>query len=127
MYQKEEIVEKLGIQDWPEDKQNETVEVAIYRIGTAVTSELSEQQLTEYEAIINDNHNVINAWLDHNVPEYRGNPLYQEFEAAYNDDPEQNNPAKLFASAMWIQVNVPNVQALITSALEAYKQELTAA
>lgn len=124
MYQKEEIVAQLGIESWPEDKQNEAAEVAVYRIGRAVTENLDEQQLNEYEAIINDNHDVIDAWLDANVPDYKDSPVYQEIEAGYDEDPEKNNPAKLFASIAWVQKNVPNVDMIIASTLVAYKQEL---
>jgi hypothetical protein len=127
MYQKEEIVEQLGIETWPEDKKNEAVEIAIYRIGEAVNQSLSEQQSNEYQAIINDNQDVINAWLDANIPNYKDSPIYQEFETGYDEDPEKNNPAKLFASVAWIQMNVPNVNDLIAQALDAYKQELNTA
>lgn len=126
MYQRDDIIKQLGIQDWPEDKQNEAVEVAVVHLGAAVTDNLTEQQYNEYEAIVNDNHDVINAWLDENEPNYKDSPIYQSFEEGYDEDPEKNNPAKLFASVAWIQKNVPNVQELIATTLEAYKQELSA-
>lgn len=127
MYQRDELIEQLGIQSWPEDKQNEAIETATFRIGNAITEQLSEQQFNEYKAIVDDDHDVIDAWLERNVPDYKESPIYQEFEAGYDDDPEKNNPAKLFASMAWVQVNVPNVPELIANALEAYKQELSAA
>lgn len=126
MYQREDIIEKLGIETWPEDKQNEAVEVATHRIGAAVMEDISEQQFNEYEAIVNDSHDVINTWLESNVPDYKDSPVYQEFEAGYESDPEKNNPAKLFASLAWIQTNVPNINEVIDTTLAAYKQELAA-
>lgn len=126
MYQRDDIIKQLGIQDWPEEKQNEAVEVAVVHLGSAVTDNLTEQQYNEYEAIVNDDKAVIDAWLDANEPNYRDSPVYQSFEEGYDEDPEKNNPAKLFASVAWIQKNVPNVQDLIAKTLEAYKQELAA-
>jgi len=126
MYQREELVEQLGIQSWPEEKQNEVVEMAIFRIGEAITGELSEQQFNEYKAIVDDNHEVIDGWLEHNVPDYKESPIYQEFEEGYDEDPEKNNPAKLFASMAWVQMNVPNVPEVIAQTLDTYKKELTA-
>lgn len=124
MYDREQLIEQLGIQAWPEDKQDQAVEVAIYKIGEATTSQLTEQQFNEYQAIVDDDQSVIDSWLAANVPDYKDSPVYQELEAGYNEDPEKNNPAKLFASVAWIQVNVPNVQDLIAKALEEYRQEL---
>lgn len=126
MYEREQLIELLGIQAWPEEKQDEAVEVAVYKIGEATTSQLTEQQFNEYQAIVDDNHAVIDSWLATNVPDYKDSPVYQGLEAGYDEDPEKNNPAKLFASVAWIQLNVPNVQELIAKALDGYKQELAA-
>lgn len=126
MYQREQIIEQLGIQNWPADKQDQAVETATFRIGNAVTEQLSDQQFNEYQAIIDDNQPVIDAWLAQHAPNYKESPVYQEFEAGYEEDPEKNSPAKLFASIAWIQKNVPDVQNVIASTLEAYRQELAA-
>lgn len=127
MYQDEQIIEQLGIGDWPEEKQREILEIATVRFGNAITDSLTEQQLNEYKAIVDDNHEVIDAWLDQNVPDYKESPVYKEIAGGYDADPEKNNPAKLFASIAWIQVNVPNVQSIIAKALDEYKQELASA
>ncbi len=127
MYGRDQIIEKLGIQDWDEMQQNEAVEMATLRIGDAFIQGLSEAQLNEYEAIVNDHTQVIDAWLSQNVPDYKESPVYQEFEAGYEDDPEKNSPAKLFASIAWMQLNAPNAQPVIDAALAEYKQELQAA
>lgn len=124
MYQRDELIEQLGIQGWPEEKQNEAAEMAVFRIGEAITGELTEQQFNEYKAIVDDDHDVIDAWLNQNVPDYKESPLYQEFEAGYDEDPEKNNPAKLFASMVWVQVNVPHVSEVIARTLDTYKNEL---
>lgn len=127
MYQREDIIEQLGIQNWPADKQDEAVEAATHRIGSAVTDKLSEAQFNEYEAIVDNNQDVITAWLAKNVPDYKNSVMFQQFEEGYESDPEKNSPEKLFASVAWIQLNVPNVEALITGALDAYRQELAQA
>lgn len=127
MYQDEQIIEQLGIGDWPEEKQREVLEIATVRFGNAITDSLTEQQFNEYKAIVDDNQEVIDAWLDQNVPDYKESPVYKEIQGGYDADPEKNNPAKLFASIAWIQVNVPNVQDIIAKALDEYKQELASA
>jgi len=126
MQDEQYIIDTLGIAEWPEDQREPVVAEAIVRVGDAILEGVSEQQFNEYNAIVDDDKDVINAWLDQNVPDYRDNEAYKAIEAGYDEDPEKNNPAKIFASIAWIQVNVPNAQDRINKALEAYKQELNA-
>jgi hypothetical protein len=125
MYQTDDIIAKLAIQDWPQDKKDEAVERATFRIGQVMTEGLNEQQFNEYEAIVNDDQVIIDAWLDQNEPEYKSSPIYQSFEEGYDEDPESNSPTKLFATVAWIQKNVPDIESLIERALNDYKQELS--
>ena len=111
MFQTNKIIDQLGIKEWDDEKRSAALEEAVFRIGQAVTDDLTDQQFEEYEAIVNDNHDVIDAWLDTHVPDY-------------NDDPERNNPAKLFSSVAWIQENVPDFEARANRAVEEYRQEL---
>lgn len=120
------VAETLGIEDWPADKKEEAVVEGMLRAGGAITEGLSEEQDQEYTAIINDDHEVINQWLEQNVPDYKENPLYQMMANGTNDDPEHNNPAKLFATAAWFKINVPDAEERVEKALATYKQELAA-
>lgn len=122
----QQIIDALGIADWPEEKRKPAVIEATMRIGTALLGSLNEQQDNEYTAIINDDQAVIDAWLEQNVPDYKQNPAYQEMEATYESDPEHNNPAKLFATIAWMQTNIPDLQERIEKTLADYKQELAA-
>ncbi len=126
MQDEQYIIDTLEIGDWPEDKRGPAVVEATMRIGNAIVGSLSEQQYNEYKAIVDDNQEVINAWLDQNIPDYKENPAFKEIEAGYEADPEKNDPAKLFASLAWMQLNVPDIQERIAKTLEEYKQELAA-
>lgn len=125
MQDEQYIIDKLDANDWPEDKKGYAVLEATMRIGESLLQGLDEQRTSEYKAIVDDNHDVITAWLDRNVPDYKSNPVYQEIEAGYESDVEKNNPAKLFATIAWVQLNVPDLQERIDSVLQQYKQELT--
>lgn len=128
MYQSDEkIIEQLGIANLPADEQQRMIEEVQVRIGELVSENLTEQQLNEYQAIIDDDKEVIDAWLDLNVPDYKNSAAYQAFEEDYKDDPEFNNPAKLFASLAWIEFNVPNLEEVMQQGIDTYKQELSQA
>ena len=120
------IAKKLGIEDWDEDKKGEAVAEAMVRAGEAVLGDLSDAQNDEYTAIINDDHQVIDQWLEQNAQDYHNNPVYRSLAETVGQDPERNNPAKLFATMAWVQVNVPDAEERVQKALDAYKQEINA-
>ncbi len=119
----EYIIEKLSIEAFSKKEQNEMLDEVRMLIGDAVSDELTEQQLNEYEAIINANDEVIQPWLEQNVPDYKTNPVYQQFEDDYNSDPEHNDPAKLFATIAWIELNVPNRKEIADAVIKDYKKK----
>jgi hypothetical protein len=123
MYQDDQIIEQLGIAALPADERENILEEARTCIGEAISEQLSEQQVNEYEAIINDDRSVIDAWLQTNVPDYKNAAVYQSFAEGFEEDPEHNNPEKLFANLAWLQLNVPNIQELVSKGLETFKQE----
>ncbi|MGH7218672.1 MAG: DUF5663 domain-containing protein [Candidatus Microsaccharimonas sp.] len=125
MQDEQHIIDTLGIAAWSEDKREPAVIEATMRIGNALMDDLSEAQYNEYTAIVDNNQDVITAWLEKNVPDYKENPVYVSIEADYDTDPEKNDPAKIFASLAWIQLNVPDLESRIAKTLEAYKQELS--
>ena len=121
MIRDEELLEKIGAADAPEDEQRLLLEQLQTYIGEAISNTLSEQQLNEYQAIIDDDEDVIDAWLDAHVPDYKNAVLYQEFEQGTEQDPERNSPKKLFASLAWVEVHVPNLQAIIDEVVESFR------
>ncbi len=120
----EYIIEELGIADWDAEKREAAVVEATMRIGNTLVDSLTEQQYNEYQAIINDDQAVISAWLSQNVPDYKDNLVYQEIADNYEQDPEHNNPEKIFANLTWIQQTIPDLQERIAQTLAAYKEEL---
>jgi len=126
MYQDEQIIAQLGIEQLPEDEKEAIVAEAQGRIGEAVSEHLTDDQLAEYQAIIDGNDEVIAAWLEKNVPDYKNEAVYQSFAEEANSDPEHNDPAKLFASIAWVQLSVPQIQDVVAVSLDDFKQELSA-
>jgi hypothetical protein len=126
MNQDEQIITQLGIADLPDQEQEAIINEAELRIGEKVSEQLNNEQLSEYDSIINNDEHVIDSWLDQNVPFYEQEPAYQAFLEGVDDDPEKNNPKKLFATVAWVQLTVPNFQEVVTEVLETYKLERAA-
>jgi hypothetical protein len=123
MYQDEQIIEQLAIADLASDEKTAVINEAQVRIGEAVSEQLADEQLAEYQAIIDGNEQVITSWLEKNIPNYKNEAVYQSFEEGVELDPERNNPAKLYASIAWVQLTVPHIQDIVAKALDDFKQE----
>lgn len=122
MYTNDDIIEKLGLSHLSQAEQ-EAVLIKVHTlIGEAIVEHLTEQQYNEYEAIINANNSVIQSWLAQNVPEYKNSEVYEELEASYKDDPEHNDPAKIFANLAWVEKNVTNKQEIVDKVIADYQQ-----
>lgn len=123
MQQDEYILKELGGESFPAERQELILEQVRTLVGEAISSQLTEQQKDEYQAIIDAQDSVIQPWLEQNIPEYKKSSVYQEFEAAYETDPEHNDPAKLFASIAWIELNVKNIKEIIDDVISIYKDK----
>ena len=123
MIQDEAILKQIGMEGAPEAEQRAALDQLQTFIGEAISATLSEQQLNEYQAIIDDDTEVIDAWLESTIPDYKNAALYQEFAEGFDSDPEQNSPEKLFATVAWIELNVPNRQAIVDEVIANFKPE----
>lgn len=121
MQENDYIIQKLGIQQLDTATQESHIVEVRTLVGEKISASLTEQQLNEYEAIINADDDVIQAWLEQNTPEYKNSAAYKELEAGYHDDPERNDPDKLYANLAWVEKNVPNRQQIVDSVLAEYK------
>ncbi len=120
----EQIIEQLDIAAFPEQEKRALIEQAQLRIGESIRESLSDQKINEYQAIIDGNEQVINAWLDETIPDYKNAAVYQSLEEGSDSDPDHNDPAKIFASLAWVQINIPNIQEIVAKTLADFKQEL---
>lgn len=121
MQQDDYIIDRLGVSHYSDEQKELVLEQVRMFIGEAMSKSLSEQQLNEYQAIIDDNEAVITAWLDQNVPEYKNSTLYKVLIEAYQTDPEHNRPEKTLANLAWVEKNVPNAKELADKVIDDYK------
>jgi hypothetical protein len=121
MYQDDYILDKVGAEGLSIEKKASILEQVRTHIGEAISEQLTEQQLNEYQAIIDDNDVVIHLWLEQNVPDYKNTYAFQQLAEAYHTDPERNRPEKLFATVAWVEVNVPNVKEITDRVIDTFK------
>lgn len=111
----EDLIKELGIEGLEPEKQLRIVDELNMRVGEAIMSGLSEDQIAEYEAIINGEQDVISSWLASNDPGYKDTIAYQQLAEGVESDPDKVPADKVYASMAWIEKNNPNLSDTVTA------------
>lgn len=123
MYNEDLILQELNATNLAAEEKQEVLDQVAVRVGEAIGAQLTDAQRNEYQAIVDANQDVISAWLDQNMPDYKDSPIYQEVAAGFETDPEKIQPEKVVASIGWVEVNIPNANEVVAQVVAAYKQE----
>jgi len=118
----DDLITELGIENYSEEEQQRVIDELNMLVGEAMLSHLSEEQISEYEAIINGDQAVITRWLTENDPKYEDSIAYQQLAEGFEDDPDKVPADKVYASMAWIEKNNPNLNdtvSMIKSTLKA--------
>ena len=120
----EDLIIELGIEALAPEVQQRIVDELNMRVGEAIMSGLSEEQISEYEAIINGEQVVISSWLAHNDPGYADTIAYQQLAEGTESDPDRVPADKVYASMAWIEKNSPNLGDTVVGIKEDLKLHL---
>jgi hypothetical protein len=125
----------VGLGAMPTDQQQPFLQ-HIYqelelRVGTRLSEGMSDEQLAEFEAIIDRKLATIDPWLAQNAPNYQVDPLFQRFYAqATGANPPLQDPTLVakteFTSTKWLELNRPNYREVVAQVLAELKQEIAA-
>jgi len=117
----EDLIQELGIEAFTPEEQTNIIDKFQIEIGEALSEGLSEQQLAEYQSIIDGDQEVIDTWLAANAPDYKDTIAYKEFAIGFEEDPDQVPADKVFASMAWVQQHSPNLNDTIESIKRTFK------
>jgi len=120
----DDIISELGIETLEPAKQQRIIDELNMRVGEAVLGHLTEDQVREYEAIINGDQAVITSWLQANDPGYADTIAYQQLAEGYETDPDKVPADKVYASMAWIEKNNPNLGKVVAEIKEDIKKNL---
>lgn len=121
----DELIAELGIENKSPEEQQRILDELNMLVGEAMLGHLSEEQVTEYEAIINGDQEVITNWLTANDPHYQDTIAYQQLAEGYEDDPDKVPADKVYASMAWIEKNNPNLNETVSMIKATLKANLT--
>ena len=120
------FLEAVGLGALPEDQKAAFLENAQdqfeVRVGEKMNAQMTDDQVAEFEKIIDNDEETINRWLS-NLGDYRSDEIYQRIASRVEDESDRVNN---YVSAKWLDQNCPNYRQIIEQTLEELKQEIIA-
>lgn len=96
------------------------------RVGTSLSTGMSDAQLTEFELIIDRKDDIIQNWLVKNAPNYQDDESFLKLKSISGLD--DNNPSLRaeYAATKWLEINRPDYKSVVANVLEELKKEIIA-
>jgi len=124
------FLKEVGLESLPEDEQDSFLQ-HIYeelelRVGTLLSDGLSNQQVEEFESIIDKDDSKIKAWLQKYSPDYYNQNDFQELEKKLKLDVNDPQLRQEYAANLWFKMYRPDYQKLVKQTFEDLKKEIIA-
>jgi hypothetical protein len=118
----------VGLQDLPEDQKKAFLQ-HIYdelelRVGTKLSDGMSDEQLEEFESIIDRKDDVVTAWLAQHAPDYHNEEAFSRVQQATGLDVNDPGLRAEYAATKWLEVNRPDYRQVVASVLDELKKEI---
>lgn len=118
----------IGLNELPEDQKQAFLQ-HIYeelelRVGTKLSEGLSDEQLEEFEAIIDRKDDAIVAWLNQHAPNYHTDETFGRLQQATQADPNDPGLRAEYAATKWLEVNRPDYRQVVAQVLDELKKEI---
>lgn len=128
MFQLDEFfLQSVGLAEMPEEEKSNFLQYAQdqleVRIGEKMSEGLNEEQLNEFERIIDMDQETVQAWLTQ-VGDYKNDDTYKSMAEDSEDDPESPQFLADFVTAKWLDKNCPQYQDIIVEVLQGLKSEI---
>lgn len=125
----DKFLQDLGLGNLPDNQKQAFLE-QVYssleeRVGVQLSEGLTDEQLEEFEAIIDRNMEKVDAWLAAHVPDYGSDPAFLQLQKASSlaaDDPVLKAE---YTATRWLEANRPNYRDVVAQTMEALKAEIT--
>lgn len=124
----DKFLQDLGLDQLPEEQRQAFLQ-HIYeelelRVGTKLSDGLSDEQLDEFESIIDRKEDSVNAWLANHATNYQADEVFVRLQQSTGlgaDDPRLKAE---FAATKWLETNRPDYRTVVAQVLEELKGEI---
>lgn len=124
----ENFLQDIGLNDLPETQKKPFLQ-HIYdelelRVGTKLSDGMSDEQLEEFESIIDRKDDMISDWLAKNMPEYYNDPIFIQLQEATGIDVNDPGLRAEYAATKWLDVNRSDYRQVVSLVLDELKKEV---
>ncbi len=118
----------IGLNDLPEEQKKAFLQ-HIYdelelRVGTKLSDGMSDEQLEEFESIIDRNDDAIRTWLEKYVPDYYNDESFGRMQEATGLDVNDAGLRAEYTATKWLEVNRPDYREVVAGVLDELKKEI---
>lgn len=118
----------IGLNDLPEEQKKAFLQ-HIYdelelRVGTKLSDGMSDEQLEEFESIIDRKDDVVQAWLGAHVPDYHNDESFSRIQEATGLDVNDAGLRAEYTATKWLEVNRPDYRDVVARVLDDLKKEI---
>jgi hypothetical protein len=118
----------IGLNDLPEEQKKAFLQ-HIYdelelRVGTKLSDGMSDEQLEEFESIIDRKDEVVKTWLAEHVPDYYNDEAFSKIQEATGLDVNDAGLRAEYTATKWLEVNRPDYRDVVAGVLDELKKEI---
>jgi len=126
----DKFLEDIGLNELPEEQKKPFLQ-HIYdelelRVGTRLSDGMSDEQLKEFESIIDHNDDVINNWLSINATDYYNDAGFIQLQKTTGLDVNDSNLKAEYTATKWLELNRPDYRDVVSQILDGLKKEVSA-
>jgi hypothetical protein len=124
----DKFLQDIGLNELPGDQKKPFLQY-IYdelelRVGTKLSDGMSDEQLNEFEAIIDHKDDIVVGWLSKYAPEYHNDINFMQLQKATGLDVNDLNLRSEYAATKWLEINRPDYKSVVSQVLEDIKKEV---
>lgn len=125
----ENFLNDIGLGDLPESEKKPFLQ-HIYeelelRVGTRLSEGLSDEQLEQFESIIDQKEEVVTSWLNNNVPDFVKDPLFIRLQISSKLEPDDIGLKSEYAATKWLELNRSDYRDVVGQVLSELKKEIS--
>ena len=124
----DQFLNDVGLGNLPEEQKKpflqHTYDQLEYKVGIRLSEGMTDDQLEEFEAIIDRKEDVITTWLGVHAPNYQNEEVFQRLMQASNLPANDPGLRAEYAATKWLEVNRPDYRDVVAQTLEEIKQEI---
>jgi hypothetical protein len=125
----ENFLKDLGLDGLP-DEQKQAFLQHIYeelelRVGTKLSEGLTEQQMQEFEAFVDQKEDKVQAWFEKNLPNFEQQADFQQLIQRVPANTPKIAVISEYGSLKWLELNRPDYRDVVAAELTALKSEIS--